>query len=702
MSRRACWYVLLLCVGALSLSCKGCKGTPNNDALEVPGGEFGEVLSAMCGTLDRCPGAFGAAIAYRSRDECAAILNFAMTCRLTETEIDDDRSIWGVERREPNVDGTNLDACKQWLASTPCDQLERTSRSSPCGDVLDLNFDDDGDDEPRGHAGIDEACEDDDDCRPELFCTGGQSDEAQGIHYCRVCRERAGQGDDCRDARCAAGLYCKSEDDGTTARCAAPEADGFRCYADEQCASGWCNTSLEELGGWGQCDAGGKLGDPCVDELRDDGSVKPTCRAELHCDDGTCQARVPNGGACPDAYACVQAACTEGTCGVPDGSPCSWDGECATELCIDGICGLHDDKCLLDEHCAPGEFCAGACQPPNCECSGCPVGTCTPSGQGGCQDDSDCGTGECNDGVCSAGPQLGDACTQTYECYPVGQCVNNVCVEKSGPGEACTALDGCVDPFLCVEGTCQIMNLTCEPARAGRRCTWLRVCDDSSWCDLFDGVTCKPRARLGAECETTLLRDVETCMPGSTCTYDEASGTNRCVALPKLGEPCTGQCDTGSFCFGGVCQGDPVGRRCDYDNPCPSGLRCHDDLEVCAPPAAVGESCRDTVDCADGLFCERYDSCQPRKSAGAECNDTSECARELHCSRDTWTCTADLPAGAECSSSEEECAEGFFCDSGACTLARAPGADCSSNEECLSGFCYSYSFCAAQAECTLP
>ncbi len=695
----------LLALMLLLLALSGCKkGGDGREDYEAPKGSLGEVLGSMCKTLDRCPDAFGSAIAYRSQNECVAILNFVFTCRLTDEELGDDVTKYSVEQRVPEIDGDLVGPCKAWLADASCEQIARGG-STPCDRVLALDFDDDDNGgEPVGTRGLDEECSDPTDCAPGLYCTGGGGDRELGVTYCSVCRNRQGEGDSCMELPCREDLWCKGNDDGTQYRCAPPEADGFRCSDDSQCASEFCNQRLGDGGGWGECDPGGKAGDPCEDEYATE-IQQPSCRRMLACEDGTCQPQASNGGPCTDNYSCEWGNCDDGTqiCGLPDGEACSSESQCASVACIDGTCGLSDGQCFLDADCGAGEVCAGACQPPNCECSGCPVGQCTSSGQAGCEDDFECGNGECINGTCSAGRQIGDACSDSFECYPA-QCVNGACAAKAAPGASCTGIESCQEPFLCIEGTCRIMNLTCAPARAGERCAWLRVCDDNSWCDLLDNVTCKAKAKVGQVCQTTFQRGVQTCVAGSACTHDEASGEQRCLALPKVGEACTTGC-ANSTCFNGVCQPLPVGTPCDYDTPCPGDLRCSDDRDICVPPGEAGTSCRDNEECAAGLFCENYNTCVARRGANEACRDTFECDADHYCSTDNYTCVPRLQSGGACRGAfDDVCARGFHCASGTsvCEPARPPGAECDEDRECLSSSCYQRDYCLVRAECTLP
>lgn len=695
----------------LSIAGCGCGGDDDSDLPDAPEGPWGDLLDEMCGVLDRCPGGLGYPIAYRSRRECVAILDFAISCRLTEDEISDDVSVWGVEQNRPELDDEAVAACIEWLAEASCDEVARGGEGTPC--ALAFAGDDDDDDDDSGSRAVDEECGGDYDCRPELYCQPGGADPEAALVTCQVCKPRRGVGEECQQygRQCAESLHCRYEEDGPRL-CAPLDPDGTRCVESEQCASGFCNETLDELGGWGQCDPGGREGDACRDESETEG-LGSDCRLELHCDGGTCQPRRENGATCSDGWECAAYLCEEGTCGRADGSACYDHPECASGLCIEEVCSPRQDgACVRDEQCEAPEICQGACRPPDCYCSGsgCPIGTCSTEGGGGgggyCEDDSDCASGDCDDGACTTPRAIGDPCAESYECYPLGTCGNGVCVERFDPGEECGALDSCKEPFLCIDGRCELMNVVCEPAAAGELCAWLRVCDEDSWCDLFDGVTCKPRAGEGEECQTSFIPGIETCRTGLTCEGDE-SGTFRCRARPAIGDPCTTTCIEGAFCFEGTCQSGPIGQPCDeYDAPCPAGLFCDDRSEVCLPPGGQGAPCEESSHCTEEFFCESYRDCQPRRGVGESCNDTQECRHELHCSNDTYTCQADLSEGELCDARYAPCAEGLWCPNGgidpSCTELTAAGEPCSSNEECESGACYSYSWCQAAPDCVIP
>ncbi len=669
-------------------------------------GEYLSLLTGLCDTVERCPDVLPRPIAYRTKNECAAILGFALTCRLTDTDLPNDTTVYGVEQVIPNVNADVSRACLAWLQNAPCAEIDIVREDSPCAEVLANSGEDEA---PSGNAGLNEMCSGDNDCQSEFYCSAATVDETRGISYCQVCIPRVAQGTECDQysRMCQDGLVCRYIPDNGR-QCLPLAAEGEPCLDQRECASDFCNFALNDLAGWGKCDTGGHPGEACrvEPELNFMGT---DCRQESFCEEGTCTLRKVNGNACATDRECSNYRCIDGTCGAPDATPCNERTECASGLCINQLCGGPEGACQADDNCEAGLICVGACRMPDCYCtgSGCPAGTCgspgaSNNGEETCTDDYECLSQSCTNGVCDPQPAIGDACNDSFQCYPYGFCSGGVCVEKFAPGKECSGgIDSCQEPFLCIEGRCEIMNLTCEPAPAGSLCTLLRVCDDDSWCDLTGGVRCRPRSKLGQECQTSPIRGVETCEADSICLPGD-DDVYRCSKAPGVGEACTSTCANDAACFNGICAAPPTGQRCDPDGRCPEGFVCADRDYVCVPPALKGQECRESKECATGLFCENYQSCVDRKGAGAACSDGTECQEDLWCSRDTYTCEPRTAQGAECRTYEDACAQGFYCDSSTCEVLKGPGAACSSDEVCASGVCYQSSFCLADAQCVLP
>jgi hypothetical protein len=706
--RRILWFFPL--AFTLLIGCSDDKESSEKASSTNLPGEYLSVLTGLCETIDRCPNVLPRPIAYRTKNECAAILGFAFTCRITDTDLPNDTTVYGVKQVIPNIDEAAAKTCLEWLKTTSCSQINIGGQDSPCSNLLMGSSEDEA---PSGSAGLNDECNGDYDCQADFYCLPATADEMKAISYCQVCVPRVAQGTECQQGlrMCQDGLHCSYVQDAAR-QCLPPSADGGRCVESEECASEFCNYALDELGGWGKCDAGGKPGDVCrvEPELNSMGS---DCRQESFCDQGTCAERKPSGASCEAERECAKVRCIDGTCGTPDGTSCYERGECASNLCIDDLCGGPAGACQGDENCPAGQTCSTSCRPPNCFCSGsgCSVGTCSVPDSGNsnndvetCTDDYDCLSQSCDNGVCAPMPAIGDACSDSYQCYPLGFCSGGTCVQKFAPGKDCSGgIDSCEEPFLCIEGRCEIMNLSCEPAPAGSLCTFLRVCDENSWCDLIGGVRCRPRAALGQECQNSPIRGVETCAVGSLCLAGD-DGVSRCSKSPAVGEACTSTCADGAACYQGTCAAPPVGQACDpYGTGCPEGFVCADRRDyICVPPSLKDQECRDTMECAPGLFCENYRSCVDRKVAGTECSDTVECLENLWCNRDSRTCEPRATQGTECRTYEDACALGFYCDSSTCEALKAPGESCSSDEVCASGACYGSGFCLGDAQCVVP
>jgi len=209
------------------------------------------------------------------------------------------------------------------------------------------------------------------------------------------------------------------------------------------------------------------LGEPCVD-----GSG---CSSAL-CEEGFCTSRcdLVQGEACPAGFYCdARGSCGEGRCapGEPGsgrvGERCSRDLECATRLCAVEADGGEDGRCAVPcdpgaEHaCGSGAACvevAGGC------------GACLDDADLGaaCTAPTDCGSGLCEDGVCSAACPDGAACPAGFVCEQAlclpsggqlgdacdarGDCATGLCGHASGSGDGGLCTRSCVGDEVCGEG----------------------------------------------------------------------------------------------------------------------------------------------------------------------------------------------------------------------------------------------------------
>jgi len=176
---------------------------------------------------------------------------------------------------------------------------------------------------------------------------------------------------------------------------------------------------------------------------------------------------------------------------------------------------------------------------------------------------------------------------------------------------------------------------------------------------------CEPR-RTPILCN--LRRIVDACAAfGEECT----SAPSACVSRKALGDLCrsSGECDEGLVCTGTIAYG------------------------VCAPTPGEGEPCTDTCLDPDELFCDRDASppvCTRRRGAGGSCaTGAASCVDGLFCSA-ALLCTERGAVAAECTTSSE-CADGLDCVSGICANAADLGGEC--NGVCAPGlFCSAASF----------
>lgn len=659
-----------------------------------PTGPYGDVLGSVCDMLARCPDAFGFAIAYRSRAECQSILNFSLTCRLTE-ESGTTGTTYGIMQTTPMVDDAHAAACSAWLESANCMEIANGRTGTPCDEVIAPAV---SSTSTPALAGAGEACRSDTDCAADLYCPSPTVDGSIGLVTCQVCASRLAEGAACpgpTTRACIEGLHCTYVPSGPRT-CQRPDPDGTTCYDDGQCTSGFCDENLDPIAGVGQCDAHGNDGEACLHS--------GDCRRALFCDGTTCHLLRTPGEACSSDDHCTIGQCDEaaGVCGVPLGGTCAASSQCEMGACVSGTCSTSGSgTCFTSADCTGGQICLASTS--HC---GLPL-----ANGAACEQDEECTSRWCNRDlvdVCATRPGIGDPCSATEACGPRAYCQSGACVARHGPDQACPmATDSCLAPFVCLTGHCDLINLACRPAAAGEQCALLRVCDDASYCDVVSGLTCHARAAAGAPCTRSVVPGVEVCALGSTCT-DDGTGHASCAPLPTGGQACTTTCADGGYCDHGVCRGAPIGRSCEpfgTSMPCPAGLYCDQDLRVCLTRGAIGASCSQDTDCDDGSYCMYHEHCVARLGAGQSCSFTLPCGPGLFCdTRNGSTCVALLGAGEACDWTQSSCAAGYHCPASTmvCTALLPAGASCTSNDTCASGTCYSHSFCQASAECTMP
>ncbi len=289
---------------------------------------------------------------------------------------------------------------------------------------------------------------------------------------------------------------------------------------------------------------------------------------------------------------------------------------------------------------------------------------------------------------------------------------------------------GSFDQHLC-ESFCAVFH---GSRREGESCDGfdevVSNCAQGLLCD--EGTCVSPCARLtglaaGQTCVSEEGETIEDCAVGLQCDYS----TRTCIALPEVGQPCSGSCAFGAFCDwqAGVCaplrgEGESCasaecapdlycryswdgenetsicvryaleGELCDYDGRCASGLACGAD-QRCHAPGDEGDSC--STGCRDGLYCDfEVDQCKaPPDTVGEPC-PFGTCGAGLWCDATTVVCQEKLPNGERCSG-HAQC-ESSYCPAAFCLDRPALGGDCSGAGVCQFGLVCDGSKCIPAAE----
>jgi hypothetical protein len=455
---------------------------------------------------------------------------------------------------------------------------------------------------------------------PPVFCTGAADQEDP------PCATSCTLDEDCKDgAHCANGV------------CTGDLADGLTCTENSDCQSEHCKNRF--------------------------------CCAEGDCCAGPadCPAMFTFPPACDDAYACqghrADPTCEDSMCGttaaIPDDAGCGRDVVAnACDLWLSVFCtGARDQTpppcpttCIVDAECDPVGHCDGTCQPDLFDGSG-------------CDEDSDCASGHCQNGFCCA---RGDCCAAATDC-----------------SSSYTAAPVCDDASSC-QGHRQ--EATCE----AYVCATQRVPDDSA-------------------CDVLLVSD--------TCgLYVPVFCNGQVVQLdPPCPAQCTSdaQCDDGAHCDG-TCVADLTdGSVCDEDSDCLSehcqNLRCCSGGDCCMVANDCPSSYRQTPSCGSPNTCQgsRVDA----TCVSSVCGSTAPIGDDRGCTSSVLAndCGAWLPVycagGADqpapvCPTTcagDAECDPSAHCD-GTCQPDLGDGSGCDEDSDCTSGHCQN-GFCCASGDC---
>jgi subtilisin-like proprotein convertase family protein len=447
------------------------------------------------------------------------------------------------------------------------------------------------------------------------------------------------------------------------------------------------------------------------------------CDEPAHCDD-ICVADLPNGSVCDENSDCISDHCQNGFC-CESGDCCSGADETCPEAyyqaptCDDAAnCqGTRLDKLCQDFMCsnepiADDSGCTTETVSQECGCFA-PVycngeeAQAAPTCPTTCVGDGDCAeTCHCDD-TCVPDLDLGEGCDENSDCKS-GFCADGVCC-SSACDKSCEACD--IEGSV---GTCTAHAFATDPENDCGLCS---QCNGASGCVLV-GAGLDPVGDCPAQPENTCQKD-GTCDGKGNCRYwvtGTVCGTDSCVGSTKYNaDICNGlgTCVDGgtSLCVPYVCNAEETDclTECDGDEDCVSGYWCNaagscvakqNTGNLCGSELAFGglgdgsNQCLSDY-CIDGYCCNTAcsGSCAACNVAGQEgscayhapqtdpegdcgicmvCNGTGSCTAAVAESDPKDDCAADDPT---------TCQLDGFCDgTGACRL-YLPGTVCGE------GFC---------------
>ncbi|MBT9556982.1 MAG: hypothetical protein IV100_13180 [Myxococcales bacterium] len=432
---------------------------------------------------------------------------------------------------------------------------------------------------------------------------------------------------------------------------------------------------------------------------------------------------------------------------LPPGDLCVDPDECITGFCVDARC------C--------NSACTGACRSCNLsgECEARPPGTPTSGcgnyalcGGGGecmtsCQDHATCSTqafcnpgeGPSPTGTCIAKYAPGQGCEDDVECAS-GACVDGVCcaAECDGPCVTCAAegnVGQCVPVPLGSEETLCGAYVYCDDVAGGAcatSCEGHTDCTAGHYCNSVSHA-CEPVQGLGANCGSPEACESGFCAEGTCCDsacaevcrtcsepsfegqcLDVAAGSEHVDCAPFLCEAngvCPAACDTHSDCMDGyycspstqTCEEELAqGSTCTLGYQCGSG-NCVDDrccdttcTSTCFACNIAGSLGTCTAEAA-GSTCGSASCSNAELTPPPECNSTQQCsAGSASACANSLTCADGSSCRSSCTTSSH-CVTGYFCcqagydcaTNGACNAKKAGSASCNNGDECQSGSCVS-------------
>jgi hypothetical protein len=396
------------------------------------------------------------------------------------------------------------------------------------------------------------------------------------------------------------------------------------------------------------------------------GTCSEPCATNSDCSPGyTCSGTVVAGSCTP--LNCSGSCSAGGTC-VGGACKCTSDGQCGSELCTlaAGTCAA--SSCMQDSNCGPSEYCSGAsggtCSVDYCRSDwDCASGYCDWNGKCACTSGSQCSSKSCSApySTCSAASCNSD---------------NQICGASEtctlGTSGSCAA-NGCNRDSDCSSGKCDQWSRTCTCTKtsqcgSGRSCNWgtcsTKSCTSDSTCRTFEHCqrtgTCGPAPCVSGTCASGICEADGKCHCQSDwqCQSDYCSvGTGTCngTAASCMQDSSCGSVESCSGTRPGSC----LARSCSPSNPCPAGS-CIDGACKCtgasqcasnacnstgacnAKACYVNNDCGVTEQCSGG----KTGTCVKTCTVDIDCTNGETCAagKCTGCTSSTQCQTANYPA----------------------------------------------------------
>ena len=574
------------------------------------------------------------------------------------------------------------------------------------------------------------SCDTDGDCASGFKCVSLEA----GKKACKKsCASSSG---------CSASYAClDANDDGSLDVCDTCKVDGVRCDVTTgtgYCCDGLCrSTSMSDNNGDHLLNSGDTCGSGSCSGKVVCGSNWVCSSEGVPCCDGPGSKGKCSEGSCGSGKSCGPYPCTNGICS----DECSDSDDCRYQTtCLDRLgsgtpseCGWCTDNtgaiCVTVDG-ALGRCCGGSCGTTmifngacetDCQCESghsCKdPGVCKRATGTSCDDDEQCTSDCCADGMClgSQTVALGDVCSGTCQCEGGLTCAAGLC--RSGLGRACTfttdCASGCCANARCVPNDSVVSGDMCRETcecGTGHSCVKEFITDESGLCLATTGGTCS----LDKDCATSCCA-AAMCVPretvdlNSTCSNDcQCSLTMECAGgkcLKKVGVAC----DSGEQCGSGVCKGSTCRERgeqtlaqsCRIDNDCISGLECT--IGTCL--RELGTNATGHAECVSGCASKEVCTVKSSVSLDGSCSDDCACEQGLKCNNRKGTCLRDLAGYClnpeTCASDccvENACAvAGGVPDSESCLL------DCQcASGICAAGTCRAARPCITREDCDMP